>query len=75
MTLPTYRSRTEAISAEHVALDDIARCSRALRKLRMLTIVLQQYPGVVAMLDDLTQIVVAIKHEAQRRQQRANDQI
>lgn len=75
MTLPTYRSRTGAVLAEQAALDDIARCSRILRRLRLLTIAFQQYPRAVELLDDITQTVIAIKHDAQRRQREANEQI
>lgn len=70
-----YRTRPEAIRAEQTALDDIARCNRALDILKQLTILLQPYPKLIRPLYELTQIVVAMKREAQARRERAAEQI
>lgn len=70
-----YRTRPEAIAAENAALDDIARCNRALDILRKLTVMLQPYPKLIEPLYELTQIVVAMKRQAQARRERASEQI
>lgn len=70
-----YRTRPEAIIAENDALDDIARCNRALFILKQLTILLQPYPRLIHPLYDLTQIVVAMKRAAQERREQASEQI
>lgn len=70
-----YRTRPEAIRAEQDALDDIARCSRALVILKGLVILLQPYPKLVKPLDELTDILIALKHTAQDRRAQAAEQI
>lgn len=70
-----YRTRPEAIRAEQAALDDIARCSRALDLIRKLTLILQPYPKLIKTLYELTQIVIAMKREAQERRAQASEQI
>jgi hypothetical protein len=70
-----YRTRTEAIHAENAALDDIARCNRALDILKQLTMLLQAYPRLVVILDELTQLLIAMKHAAMRRRAQAAEQL
>lgn len=73
--MTTYRTRPEAIRAEQQALDDVARCNRALGLIRQLAILLQPYPKLIRTLYELAQIVVTMKREAQARRERAAEQI
>lgn len=71
----TYQTRTKAITAEHVALDDLARISRALGIVAKFYKVLGAYPNAARRLDELADILTALRETAIERQQQANEDI
>ncbi len=68
-------NRDAAIAAIQAAEEDIARCSRLLRIIRVFYLAHRSKPLARRLLVEAANLIIDLKHEAQRRRREASEQV